>query len=41
MATQREAIEEAIQVIRENIEIRVAERPQKCFEARLYRFSYS
>ena len=32
MATQREAIEEAIQVIRENIEIRVAERTQKIIE---------
>ena len=32
MATQREAIEEAIQVIRENNEIRVAERTQKIIE---------
>ena len=32
MATQKEAIEEAIEVIKENIEIRVAERTQKIIE---------
>ena len=32
MATQEEAIEEAIQVIKDNIEIRVAERTQKILE---------
>ena len=35
MATQREAIEDAIQVIRENIEIRVAERTQQIIETEI------
>ena len=35
MATQRESIEEAIQVIRENIEIRVAERTQQIIETEI------